>query len=63
MTVNKSKGQTFSVKLGLDLVDQCFAHGKLYVALSKATDSKIVPFLTGRKYIFTKTGVHREILS
>ena len=36
MTINKAQGQTFQ-KVGLDLPNPVFAHGQLYVALSRAT--------------------------
>ena len=36
MTINKAQGQTFQ-KVGLDLPKPVFAHGQLYVALSRAT--------------------------
>jgi hypothetical protein len=33
-TINKSQGQTFD-NVGIDLREQCFGHGHLYVALSR----------------------------
>ena len=35
MTINKSQGQTLS-RVGIYLNAPCFAHGELYVALSRA---------------------------
>ena len=35
MTINKSQGQSFK-KAWIYLDDQCFAHGQLYVAFSRA---------------------------
>ena len=35
--MNKSQGQTISNRMLLDLSDQSFAHGHLYVALSRIT--------------------------
>ena len=35
MTINKAQGQTLD-RVGLDLRDDVFAHGQLYVALSRA---------------------------
>jgi PIF1-like helicase/Helicase len=37
MTINKSQGQTFDI-LGVDLRFPVFAHGQLYVAMSRVTD-------------------------
>ena len=34
MTINKSQGQTFKA-VGVDLTNECFTHGMLYVALSR----------------------------
>ncbi|XP_003740984.1 uncharacterized protein LOC100902978 [Galendromus occidentalis] len=36
MTINKAQGQSFS-RVGIDLQEAIFAHGQLYVALSRAT--------------------------
>jgi ATP-dependent exoDNAse (exonuclease V) alpha subunit len=37
MTINKSQGQSLD-HVGIDLRRQVFAHGQLYVALSRTTD-------------------------
>ncbi len=37
ITVSKSQGKTFSQSLIIDLSEQCFGHGQLYVALSRST--------------------------
>lgn len=34
MTVHKSQGQTFDY-IGVDLTQECFGHGQLYVAISR----------------------------
>ena len=39
MTINNAQRQTFQ-KVGLHLPKQVFAHGQLYVALSRATTEK-----------------------
>ena len=44
MTINKSQGQTLQ-KVGLDLRDDVFTHGQLYVALSRTTSRKNISCL------------------
>uniref|UniRef100_A0A182KDN1 ATP-dependent DNA helicase n=1 Tax=Anopheles christyi TaxID=43041 RepID=A0A182KDN1_9DIPT len=44
MTINKAQGQILN-HLGLDLPTQVFAHGQLYVALSKVTSRSNVTVL------------------
>ncbi|KAI7943397.1 hypothetical protein MJO29_013241 [Puccinia striiformis f. sp. tritici] len=39
MSINKSQGQTLSC-VGIMLKNSCFAHGQLYVALSRVTEKK-----------------------
>ena len=39
MTINKSQGQSLKV-VGVHLVNPVFAHGQLYVAISRATDCR-----------------------
>uniref|UniRef100_A0A914NGS9 ATP-dependent DNA helicase n=1 Tax=Meloidogyne incognita TaxID=6306 RepID=A0A914NGS9_MELIC len=41
MTITKAQGQTCE-RLGIDLSDEPFAHGQLYTALSRATNSKFI---------------------
>jgi len=46
MTINRSQGQTFKA-FGILLPNPCFAHGQLYVALSRvgiADDVKVLLF-------------------
>lgn len=43
-TVNKSQGQTLR-RVVVDLRSQCFAHGQLYVALSRVRNAADVRFL------------------
>ena len=47
MTINKSQGQTLS-NVGVWLNDPCFAHGQLYVCLSRVGSSKRIKFAIRR---------------
>lgn len=60
ITINKSQGQTYK-HVGLDLRQQCFSHGQLYVGLSR-TGSSVNQFIlitTGNE---TKNVVYAEAL-
>ena len=49
MTITKAQGQTYD-RLGIDFTDEPFAHGQLYTALSRCTNSKFI-----RVYALEKT--------
>ena len=43
MTINKSQGQSFNF-VGVDLEDQVFSHGQLYVAVSRCKSVETLLF-------------------
>lgn len=52
ITTNKSQGQSFSAMIGIGLYYDCFAHGQLYIAISRITHpSNISVFTTCKKMI------------
>ena len=61
MTVNKSQGQTFKA-VGIDLTDESFTHGMLYVALSRvgSPDSLTLLVREDRK---TRNVVYSEVFN
>jgi ATP-dependent exoDNAse (exonuclease V) alpha subunit len=67
MTINKAQGQTLD-HIGIDLRNEVFAHGQLYVAFSRATSSKNIKVLlsdeTGAQHSSTNTRniVYQEVL-
>ena len=59
MTINKAQGQSLNVT-GLDLTDECFSHGQLYVGMSRAKDpSKLFITANGQE---TKNIVYTQVL-
>ena len=60
ITINKSQGQSLNIT-GIDLRDECFSHGQLYVAMSRAKDPKNLYILTNENN-FTKNIVYTKIL-
>ena len=65
MTINKSQGQTLQ-NVGVWLNDSCFAHGQLYVALSRVGSPLRIKFairrLHGNKKNLTSNVVFKEVL-
>ena len=69
MTINKSQGQTLN-NVGLYLPDATFAHGQLYVALSRVGDDKQIQVLISdtkkqrmiNGYGYTRNVVYDEVL-
>lgn len=63
LTINKSQGQTFD-KVGLHLQKQCFTHGQLYVAMSRARSFDGISVYTGEQSddsSLTSNVVYQEI--
>ena len=61
MSANKAQGQTLDF-VGVHLPDQVFAHGQLYVALSKVSCSAAVALYVNDKEGYTKNIVYKEVL-
>ena len=65
MTINKSQGQTL-LNVGVWLNDPCFAHGQLYVCISRVGSSKHIMFAIrkrdGLKWNSTSNVVFKEVL-
>src|SRR5689334_13669875 len=66
MTINKAQGQTIPI-MGLYLSRPVFAHGQLYVALSRVQSIDNITVLVkngrfeGKDGVYTKNIVYREI--
>ena len=60
MTINKAQGQSIPGALGIDLNGQCFAHGQLYIALSRTKIPRNVLICTADGTKKTKNGVFTE---
>jgi ATP-dependent exoDNAse (exonuclease V) alpha subunit len=61
MTINKAQGQSVD-NVGLDLRTDVFAHGQLYVALSRCTSSQRIKVLFKNDSTVTKNIVYPEVL-
>ncbi|KNZ76296.1 hypothetical protein J132_10574 [Termitomyces sp. J132] len=64
MTINKSQGQLVK-HAGLDLQSGVFAHGQLYVALSRCTSGDCIKVILDPENTSRKTAniVYQEILN
>ena len=60
MTINKSQGQSLNVT-GIDLRDECFSRGQLYVAMSRAENPKNLYVLADENNS-TKNIVYAQVL-
>ena len=63
MTINEAQGQSISGRLRLDLRHDCFSHGQLYVALSRATHPKNIFVCTAKGIKQTKNVVYPEAIT
>ena len=64
LTIDKSQGQSLK-RVGIYLCSECFAHGQLYTALSRATNPKMLCYyigLTGEQECTTNV-VWKEVFS
>ncbi|KAH9051255.1 hypothetical protein EDB87DRAFT_1572093, partial [Lactarius vividus] len=63
MTIDNAQGQTFST-VGVDQRSPCFAHGQLYLALSRASSFAGIKCIVGanRGESKTKNIVYREVV-
>lgn len=59
MTINKSQGQSLKMA-GVDLREDCFSHGQLYVACSRVSSSESLTILQPQGQ--TKNVVYKEVL-
>ena len=60
MMINKSQGQTFKA-VGVDLTNESFTHGMLYVALSRVGSPKCLTLLVGENHK-THNVIYNEVL-
>ena len=56
-TANKSQGQTIPGNVAIYLWDDCFSHGQMYVASSRATHPSRLRFFIKDSAVGTRNGV------
>ena len=61
MTINKSQAQTFKAE-GVDLTNESFTHGMLYVALSRVGSPNYLTLLVGEGFK-TPNVVYNEVFN
>ena len=61
MTINKSQGQTFKA-VGVDLTNESFTHGMLYVALSRVGSPNCLTLLVGENSK-TRNVIYNEVFN
>jgi ATP-dependent DNA helicase PIF1 len=64
MTINKGQGQTLD-KIGLDLTEEVFNHGQLYVGISRVSSWDCIKILLNKECMknkITRNIVYKEIL-
>lgn len=62
MTINKSQGQSFN-EIGIDVQQEVFTHGQLYVAITRVTNPEKLHILTKDSDSLTKNIVYKNVLS
>ena len=61
-TANKSQGQTIPGKVAIYLWEDCFSHGQLYVASSRATHPSHLKFYIKNHVVGTRNVVLQQVL-
>ena len=61
-TANKSQGQTISGNVGLYLYEDCFSHGQLYVASTRATHPSHLKYFLKDHIAGTRNIVLQQVL-
>ena len=62
ITANKSQGQTIKGKVAIYLWEDCFSHGQLYVASSRATHPSHLKYYIRNQIVGTRNVVLKQVL-